>query len=221
MRRYLLFACLGSLLATNAVHAQSAKRHTYFKLNPTTLINELDLYLEQELSPSTSLEIGAGGIYTDYWDRLLNQFDFGQIKPNLSTRQYLQAKGVAGRIGFRYYIIAPDFDNLRARGTYFEPLLLFKQVWYPTDHKTIDEEKYPENGNKRIWGLQLLVGRQHRNGRWIIDKYFGLGVKAKTYSFDNYKTNSATGKVQNDNDHTTSWLPSIQLGIKIGLAGKQ
>jgi len=214
----LLLNAIGLLcICTATAFAQHSGHKTYFKINPTTLVNELDLYMEQEMGTSTSLEIGMGGIYTDYWDHLLNQVDFGQIKPNLSERQYLNAKGVAGRIGLRYYVISNYSDEKRSRGTYFEPMLLFKQLWYPSDTKTIDDNDYPEKGSKRVWGLQLLIGRQHEKGKWLIDKYVGLGIKAKTFSFDNYRTSGTPIAVKNDANTTTSWLPSVHLGIKIGL----
>lgn len=214
MRRSLLIATIGILLYIPS-RGQDPGRQTYIKLNPTTLFNELDLYLEQELSPAASLEIGAGGIYTDYWDYLLNQTDFGQIKPNLSRYQYANGRGVAGRIGLRYYVISPYEESATGRGTYFEPVLLYKQVWYPDDKETINGNDYVDRGYKYIMGLQLLVGRERRHGKFVIDKYIGLGVKAKTYRFITHSANGGT--VTSTSNRTTNWLPSIHLGIKIGL----
>lgn len=197
------------------VLAGSAQRKTFLKLNPTTIPNELDVYLSHELSPSVSLELGGGFVYTDYWDNILNQFDFGQIKPNISEHQYLNAKGYAARAGLRFYVISPYTDNSRASGTYFEPVLLFKQIWYPHDDKELDTKDYVEKGKKYVSGLQLLVGRQYKKKKIYIDKYLGLGVKAKTYSFDKYQVNEGSGDVENNGKRTTSWLPSVHLGIKI------
>lgn len=217
MKRFLLLQGCLLLLRIGVSHAQQkAMPRNYLKINPTTLVNELDLYLEHAFSTSTSMEASIGGIYTDYWDHLLNQFDFGQINPNFSESQYLNAKGVNARLGLRYYVLSPYAPETRARGTYFEPLLLYKKVWYPTDDKTIGNKNYPEKGSKRILGLQLLIGRQHQKGKWIIDKYLGLGVKAKTYSFDNYQSSGGSGTVKNFGDRTTSWVPSLHAGIKIG-----
>jgi hypothetical protein len=64
-------------------------------------------------------------------------------------------------------------------------------------------------------GMQLLVGRQYKRKKIYIDKYIGLGVKAKTYSFDNFQVNQGSGNVQNNGQRTTSWLPDIKLGVKI------
>jgi len=193
----------------------SAQRRTFLKFNPTTLPNELDVYLSREVTPSLTLELGGGFIYTDYWDNILNQFDFGQIKPKISEHQYLNAKGYAARAGLRFYVISPYTDDSRASGTYFEPILLFKQVWYPHDDKELDAKNYIEKGKKYVSGLQLLVGRQYKKKKVYIDKYIGLGVKAKTYRFDNYQVSEGGGDVQNNGKRTTSWLPSIHLGVKI------
>lgn len=190
-----------------------AQRKTFLSVNPTTLVNELDVNLSHELSPSVSIELGSGFIYTDYWDNILNQFDFGQIKPNISEHQYLNAKGFNGRLGVRFYVISPYSENAKAGGTYFEPVLLYKQIWYPHDDKELDSKKYLEKGKKYVTGLQLLIGRQYKHKKVYFDKYIGLGVRAKTYSFDNFEEND--GDIQNKGKRTTSWLPSIHLGLKI------
>lgn len=197
-------------MATKSVKAQNK---TFLKVNPTTIPNEVDLYLSQEVSHMLTLEASGGFIFTDYWDNILNQFDFGQLNPNISEHQYLNAKGFAARLGLRFYVISPYAGN-EARGTYFEPMLLFKKVWYPHDNKTLDSKDYIESGKKYISGVQLLIGRQHKWKNIYLDKYIGLGVKAKTYSFDNYQINQG-GAVQNKGTRTTSWLPDLNLGIKI------
>jgi hypothetical protein len=132
MKKILITILLCSCIGIPAVMAQ---RKTFLKVNPTTLVNELDVYIGKEISPSLSLEVGGGFVYTDYWDNILNQFDFGQIKPNISEHQYLNAKGFSGRLGLRFYVISPYAANSKARGTYFEPLLQYKEVWYPHDDK--------------------------------------------------------------------------------------
>lgn len=204
----ILFVCGLSL-------AGSAQNKTFLKVDPTTLFNELDVYIARDLSPSMSVELGGGFIFTDYWDNILNQIDFGQIKPNISEHQYLNAKGYATRLGIRFYVISPQAISSKARGTYFEPVLLFKEVWYPNNKEKIDEENYVNKGKKYVSGLQLLVGRQYKKEKVYIDKYIGLGVKAKTYRFDDFQMDHNTGDVENTGTRTTSWLPSIQLGIKI------
>lgn len=212
LMKYPIIAIVMLVGASSTVVAQ---KKTFLKVNPTTIVNELDVYLSQELTRSVSLEIGGGFIYTDYWDNILNQFDFGQLKPNISEHQYLNAKGYATRLGIRFYVISPHDNSNKAKGTYFEPMLLFKEIWYPNNKKEIEDQHYINRGKKYVSGLQLLVGRQYKRKNIYIDKYFGLGVRAKTYSFDDFQVNNNTGTVQNNGANTTSWLPSIQLGIKI------
>ncbi|HUX83798.1 MAG TPA: hypothetical protein VMV20_01095 [Chitinophagaceae bacterium] len=193
----------------------SAHYHTFLKFNPSTITNELDFYVEQELSSSMSLEAGGGFIFTDYWDLLLNKMNFGEIKPNISEYQYLHGMGYDARIGLRYYIISSYSRANRARGTYFEPIFLFKKVIYPNNRTTVDAQDYWSHALKYVEGLQLLIGRQYLSGRFILDNYLGLGVKAKTYHYDHYY--DLSGQAKNGRLRTTNWLPSIQLGVKIGL----
>lgn len=208
-----LVLAAGILLSPKDLHAQA---RTLIKANPSTLLNELDLSLEQQFGKASALELGVGGMYTDYWDYLLNRFDFGQIKPHLSEHQYLSAKGFNLRLGYRYYIVPMDSKQMSSRGTYFQPTLLYKVFYYPTDQKQIDSSSYPESGMKFVAGLQLFVGRQYQVRKLYIDKYIGLGIKAKTYRFDHYQASQSTGNVNNNGLQTTSWLPSIQIGLKLG-----
>lgn len=203
------------LIITIGVNCVFAQHKTFLKFNPTTLVNEFDVYLGHEFSPSVTIEAGGGFIYTDYWDHFLNQFNFGQIKPNLSADQYLNGRGYVARLGLRFYVISPYSSEMRsnASGTYFEPLLFYKQIWYPTVSKELNSNNYTEKNQKYVSGLQLLIGRQYQWKKIYLDKYLGLGVRAKTYNFDDFEP-SQTG-VSNAGRHTTSWLPSIQIGIKI------
>lgn len=192
-----------------------AQQKTFIKFNPFTLPQELDVYLSEELSPAITVEVGGGFIYTDYWDNILNQVKFGQLVPNIDEHQYLNALGYAVRLGLRFYIVAPK-GNSKIAGTYFEPLLLFKEIWYPSKTKTFNNTSkvYHDRSIKYVSGLQLLIGRQHRWHSFYLDKYIGLGVKAKTYRFDNFKMTN-TGDITNKGTRTTTWLPDIKLGIKI------
>lgn len=215
MRR--IFTCL-ILLSFPALRvlAQNPGHNTFLKFNPTTLPNELDLSLEHEFGQNMSLEAGAGFIYTDYWDYLLNQMNFGQIKPNISEYQYIHGMGYDARLGIRYYVISSYAHESTARGTYFEPLLLFKYVTYPNNKTIINDENYWNHADKNVMGAQLLIGREHQKGKFIFDNYIGLGVKAKTYHYDHYY-GDASGEAKDGRLRTTNWLPSLQLGVKIGL----
>ena len=200
------------LLALNL----QGQQKTFVKFNPFTLPQELDVYFSRDLSPAVTLEVGGGFVYTDYWDNILNQVDFGQLDPHINEHQYLNARGYALRLGMRFYVIAPS-EPRKAAGTYFQPQVVFKAIRYPNREDEIDAEFYHEQGTKYVSGLQLLVGRQHRWHSVYLDKYIGLGVKAKTYRFDDFQVDPGSGHVVNDGARTTSWLPDIKLGLKIAL----
>jgi len=214
MKGFLYITILILTTALVPIGSARAQLKTLVKFNPSTLPQELDVYLSHELSEAVTVELGGGFIYTDYWDNILNQIDFGQLKPNINEHQYLNAKGYAARLGLRFYIISPK-EERKAAGTYFEPMLLFKQIWYPKKEKTLDMEDHVESGIKYLSGLQLLIGRQHKWHSFYLDKYIGLGIKAKTYRYDNFQKNERGNEVFNDWIHTTTWLPDIELGIKI------
>lgn len=219
-----IFAAL--LLCSFAItqaHAQDTSRpfpkSTFIKINPTTLINELDISLEQVLSPKVSLELGISGIYTDYPDYvLLERVDIGQKKPDISTHQYVDALGLGFRAGLRWYIVPPKQTNAvipAAGGTYFEPVLLYKRIFYPHEHVTIGNTDYKNSANKDVYGLQLLVGRQVTHNRLVVDPYIGIGIRTKIYHYDTYHDDNGTANL--DHGRLVSVLPSIQFGIKLGL----
>jgi hypothetical protein len=213
----LLFVCYFSL------HTQAQSRpsntfsnSTYIKVNPTTLINELDIYIEQELTEKLSLELGIIGIYTDYPDYYLaKKIDFGQKKPNITTEQFVQGRGLGFRAGLRWYIFSIYEGASRAGGTYFEPIVFYKKIFYPNEDVTVNDAKYTESASKNVFGLQFLLGRQFSKGKIIFDPYIGLGARSKVYHYNNYFNNN--GAVQSDNSRLVSILPSIQLGVKLGL----
>lgn len=214
MKRKILISLIALTGFMLPVIAAQGQQKTFIKFNPFTLPQELDIYLSRDLSSSLTLEIGGGFIYTDYWDNLLNQVDFGQLIPNINEHQYLNAKGYAARMGLRFYVISPNEDR-KAAGTYFEPMILFKQVSYPHKSEKINNISYNEKSIKYVSGLQLLIGRQHKWHSFYLDKYIGLGVKAKTYRFDDYRQNTNSGEIVNAGTRTTTWLPDLKLGIKI------
>jgi len=205
------------------LHAQAQSKpsttfsnSTYIKVNPTTLINELDIYIEQELTEKLSLELGIIGIYTDYPDYYLaKKIDFGQKKPNITTEQFVEGRGLGFRAGLRWYLFSIYEGALRAGGTYFEPILFYKKVFYPNEDVEINDAKYTESASKNVYGFQVLLGRQFTKGKIIFDPYIGLGVRSKVYHYNNYFTNN--GVVQSDNSRLVSILPSIQMGVKLGL----
>ncbi|MGO4289322.1 hypothetical protein [Chitinophaga sp. RAB17] len=220
MKKTLLLLWLSCLL-TLASFAQEAKkkqgsRNTYLKVNPATLINELDISLEQEVSDNFSLEIGISGIYTDYPDYVLaKKIDIGQKKPDISTEQFVDGRGLGFRIGARLYLISRDMAPARAAGTYFEPVIFFKKVFYPNIDNTFQNATYTDSGDKSVVGLQLLIGRQFKKDRFILDPFIGVGIRSKIYHYNTYHFDNNTLSL--NNGRMVSVLPSLQIGIKMGL----
>lgn len=214
----ILFLICCYSLAIQAQDNRSApfRKKTYIKVNPSTLINELDIYLEQELSDKLSLELGVSGMYTDYPDYVLaKKIDIGQKKPDISTEQFVEGRGLGFRAALRWYIFSRYDGPSRASGTYFEPVLFYKKVFYPNEDFTFGGNKYQETADKNVYGLQLLLGRQFSKDNFIFDPYIGLGIRSKVYNYDNYNDNNGT--LQHDSGRLISILPSVHLGIKMGL----
>lgn len=212
----LLLLCSGSV----AVLAQNSNtpfhRSTYIKFNPTTLINALDISIEQELSEKVSIELGVSGIYTDYPDYVLaKKIDFGQKKPDISTEQFVDGRGLGFRASMRWYLFS-DRDGLyRAQGTYFQPVLLYKKVFYPNEELEFNNAKYNSSADKNVFGLQLLLGRQVTRDKFILDPFVGIGLRTKVYNYNNYSI--VEGALNSNSGRLVSILPSLHLGIKLGL----
>ncbi|CAL1521315.1 hypothetical protein [Chitinophaga sp. MM2321] len=219
MKKTLLLTGLFSLLILSSYAQDAAKpfhRNTYLKVNPTTLINELDISIEQEISDKISVELGISGIYTDYPDYVLSKkIDIGQKKPDISTEQFVDGRGLGFRAGIRWYLISRETMPSRAAGTYFQPVLFYKKVFYSNEDIDFNNTTYTNSGSKDVFGLQLLLGRQFTKDKLVLDPYIGIGVRSKIYNYKNYD-NTDTGVHRNDGK-LVSVLPSLQLGIKFGL----
>ncbi len=221
MKRLLPFFLLLSIYCLPSV-AQDAKprqatfrKGTYLKVNPSTIINELDIYLEQDLSEKLSLELGITGIYTDYPDYVFfKRIDLGREKPGISTEQFVEGRGLGFRVGMKWYLIR-QASAFNARGTYFEPVLFYKKVFYPKEDVTLNNTVYKDSGDKSVYGIQFLLGRQITKGKWILDPYLGIGVRSKVYSFVKHSASGAN--IHADNGEVVNVLPSLHLGIKVGL----
>ncbi|MEC5148037.1 hypothetical protein [Chitinophaga sp. 212800010-3] len=208
-------SCFFSLLSF-AQDKTKVSRNTYLKINPVTLINELDIYLEQELSDKFSIEVGVSGIYTDYPDYVLaKKIDIGQKKPDISTEQFVDGRGLGFRVGARWYLISREMTGNRAAGTYFEPILFYKKVFYPNEKQTFENKTYTDSGDKNVFGLQLLVGRQFKKDKFLLDPFIGIGVRSKIYNYTTYHFDD--NKVSLSDGRMVSVLPSLQIGIKMGL----
>lgn len=191
-------------------------KNTFLKVNPTTLINELDIYLEQEITDKFSLEVGISGIYTDYPDYVLaKKIDIGQKKPDISTEQFVDGRGLGFRVGARLYLISQEMSPSRAVGTYFEPVIFVKKVFYPNEDNTFSNITYTNSGDKTVIGLQLLIGRQFKKDRFILDPFIGVGIRSKIYKYTTYHFDD--DKVSLNDGKMVSILPSLQIGIKMGL----
>ena len=218
MKKPLLVTCLVVLsgLATFAQNKPSFHRSTFIKVNPATLINELDISVEQELTQKLSIEVGISGIYTDYPDYVFaRRIDIGQKKPDISTEQFVDARGLGVRAGLKLYLFAPKDGLSRAMGTYFQPVLFYKKVFYPNEEVTLNNTKYKESGDKSVYGLQLLLGRQIQKDKLVLDPFIGIGIRTKVYRYQNFSLNQ--GLIQTNDGRLVSVLPSLQVGIKIGL----
>lgn len=206
-------ACLFVSLCSSA--QEPFRKHTYLKVNPSTIISALDIYLEQDLTEKLSLELGISGIYTDYPDYVfLRRVDIGQKKPGLSTEQLVEGRGLGFRVGMRWYIFRPQAAN-NARGTYFQPVLFYKRIFYPKEDVVLNDLTYKNSGDKDVYGIQLLLGRQFKKEKFVIDPYLGVGVRSKVYRYTNFSANGPD--VNEDRSELVNVLPSIHLGIKIGL----
>lgn len=215
MKRSLPFLLLFILISLYSNAQDAFRKRTYLKVNPTTIISALDIYLEQDLTEKLSLELGISGIYTDYPDYVfLRRVDIGQKKPGLSTEQLVEGRGLGFRVGMKWYIIRSQAVST-ARGTYFEPVLFYKKIFYPKEEVTFNNQTFLEPGDKNVYGIQLLLGRQIRKEKFVLDPYIGIGVRSKIYHYTDFSANGSG--VNRDDGELINVLPSVHLGIKIGL----
>ncbi|MGN7719848.1 hypothetical protein [Chitinophaga sp. 22620] len=212
---FFLFVSAGLTAAAQQNDAPFIKG-TYLKVNPTTIINELDIYLEQDLSEKLSLELGISGIYTDYPDYVFfKRIDIGQRKPGISTEQFVEGRGLGFRAGLKWYLFRRQSAS-NAQGTYFQPVLFYKRVFYPDADVNFENTVYVNSADKHVYGIQFLLGRQIKRNKYILDPYLGIGIRGKQYKYTNHTINGTSITAE----HNDLWniLPSVHLGIKIGLS---
>lgn len=215
-----LFCCLVSVCFCMAQSPGiDAHKSIYLKLNPSLLLNQLRVDIEQEFNDKKSIEIGIGGIFSDWPEQLFNQIDVGQNKPAVSSYQFNHGSGLDLRAGLRFYLVSRYSQTARAKGTYFQPTFLYKRVWYPTEEYVINGNTFQEKADKRVFGLILFIGRQISRGKWVLDNYVGVGLRSKTYFYQHYSQNGNT--VQKTNGQLVSLLPSLHIGLKVGLEWKK
>ncbi|WP_123864661.1 hypothetical protein [Chitinophaga barathri] len=210
-----------SVLTGLSVHAQQSqeapfRKRTYLKVNPTTIINELDIYIEQDLSEKLSLELGVIGIYTDYPDFVFfKRVDVGQRKPGISTEQFVEGRGLGIRAGLKWYLIRRQ-SAFNAQGTYFQPVLFYKRVFYPDEDVNFENSLYVNSADKHVYGIQFLLGRQIKRDKFILDPYLGIGLRGKQYKYTQHSINGTS--ITTEQNDLWNILPSVHLGIKVGLA---
>ncbi|MBO9153121.1 hypothetical protein ACFOTA_12955 [Chitinophaga sp. GCM10012297] len=192
------------------------RKRTYLKVNPTTIINELDIYLEQDLSEKLSLELGVSGIYTDYPDFVFfKRVDIGQRKPGISTEQFVEGRGLGFRAGLKWYLFRRQ-SAFNAQGTYFQPVLFYKRVFYPDEDVNFENSVYVNSADKNVYGIQFLLGRQIKRDKFILDPYLGIGIRGKQYKYTRHNINGNT--ITTEQNDLWNVLPSLHLGIKVGLS---
>ncbi|MGN6508676.1 MAG: hypothetical protein ACTHLD_04365 [Chitinophaga sp.] len=213
---FLLFIITGLCAAAQNHHDDPFRKRTYIKVNPTTIINELDISLEQDLTEKLSLELGVIGIYTDYPDFVFfKRVDIGQRKPGISTEQFVEGRGLGFRAGLKWYIIRRQ-SAFSAQGTYFQPVLFYKRVFYPDEDVPFGNTTLVNSADKNVYGIQFLLGRQIKRDKFILDPYLGVGLRGKQYKYTQHNVNGSTLTIeQND---LWNVLPSVHLGIKVGLS---
>jgi hypothetical protein len=213
---FFLFVSAGLTAAAQQDQDAPFIKRAYIKVNPTTIINELDIYLEQDLSEKLSLELGISGIYTDYPDYVFfKRIDIGQRKPGISTEQFVEGRGLGFRAGLKWYLIRRQ-SAFNAQGTYFQPVLFYKRVFYPDADVNFENTVYVNSADKHVYGIQFLLGRQIKRDKYILDPYLGIGIRGKQYKYTNHTINGSSITTE----HNDLWniLPSVHLGIKIGLS---
>ena len=219
MKRILPFVLLFSAICLSSYAQETDKKfrkRTYLKVNPSTIISSLDIDLEQDLTEKLSLELGVSGIYTDYPDYVfMKRIDIGQRKPGLSTEQFVEGRGLGFRAGMKWYLFRQTSENT-ARGTYFEPVLFYKKIFYPNEDQLLNGQVYKNEGDKNVYGIQLLLGRQVKRDKFILDPYLGIGIRSKVYNYTNYTL--VGNSVNADQTELVNVLPSIHLGIKVGFS---
>lgn len=213
---FLLFAFSSLTAAAQETRQATFRKGTYLKVNPSTIINELDIYLEQDLSEKLSLELGITGIYTDYPDYVFfKRIDLGREKPGITTEQFVEGRGLGFRVGMKWYLVR-QAAAFNARGTYFQPVLFYKKIFYPKEDVVLNNTIYKDDGDKSVYGIQFLLGRQMTRGKWILDPYLGVGVRSKVYRYTNHSSSGVA--VNTDRGEVVNVLPSLHLGIKVGLS---
>jgi len=168
-------------------------------------------YRPSTMNSAVITDIGFGAVPgTGYVNQNFHNFLYNAMTIGLNSKYFLTTPN-------RFYI---DVN------------LFYRYWWFDKKYATYDAnvEKplaYHFNGvrseKQNILGLRLLIGvtkafREGHKIRPIINMYFGTGLRYKIYNFETF-----SGYVNNEyytykKDTWGQWVPTMELGVNIGLA---
>ena len=94
-----------------------------------------------------------------------------------------------------------------------------KPIYYSSSMETATAYDY--NEHKKVYGLELLLGKTKRlSERWIIDTYFGLGVRLKHRLQLAYNYGTARQRFPYDPPKELTKVqafPTIHFGFNLGI----
>ncbi len=224
--KLIILGLLISFNGTAQLNEEPFVRKSIIKYSPLDLIaGDLKFSFEQQLSRQSSIEIELGPTLSEVTGVELTPFDPDFLSGNvyspsgiLSERQ--TGLGFLASVGFRYYLLE-GYDRLN--GFYISPI--FKHKVYNT---TVSETNYTDvtaKSSKMISSFQFNFGVQIKTKTAFSVEFhagFGLGYMTKNSS-DLYQYEDNFGNEQFDwyKTKTTSLIPAVNVGIKMGLATRK
>ncbi|HYV91746.1 MAG TPA: hypothetical protein VE978_08185 [Chitinophagales bacterium] len=184
---------------------------TAIKLKLIDLITtEVAVSVEEMITPSFSVEVTPGYIFSDYLNIYLKN-EHGGHYLGLSPYQGREAHAWVFRFGLKYYFEFYHPAKGRA-STYFEPLLILKREKYPVDSITTADYTY-DAMIKEVAGGELLLGWQYIGvHHFTFDCYFGVGLRH--ISFQHFLDNNYS--IPNQYEDVKQVLPSVHFGASVG-----
>jgi hypothetical protein len=133
-----------------------------------------------------------------------------------------------------YTSVAPSFYLGKERRNYIQSELFYRFYWFDNKKLTytfLDETLFNSVRSERVhvFGLKIIIGKNYTfpistNKILNIKVYGGIGLRYKLYKYENIdnKFESLNGTVTNNpfevNRGRVPLFPTIQLGIKVGIA---
>lgn len=222
----LLFALTGRGFAQGepAQEVVAPSQNNILKLNVTAFaINEARILLEQELSPTSSLEFGVGYIYPN--ERLVEY-----------AGPLYYGSGFSLQAGYRYYNDGEQdrYFYPRTFRSYLSPILYYNRVKYSErwffyqGSNIVDDVCQLEDEQFNVVGVKLLFGWQTRTGKAVFDIYSGIGGKMvfSDVFIGARNTGSINGSAEceilptteypNETVRTDDFRITFHIGLKIG-----